>query len=173
MDEVSGRKPVKTLLVLRHAKSSWKVTGISDHARPLNKRGKKAAPRMGQLLFEEDLVPDVILSSSALRARQTADLVAEASGFDGEVVYLDDFYHAWPSDYLDALRTLSEDINLAMILGHNPGMELLLEMLTGEYERFPTAALALIQLPIATWSQLNDETEGELLRLWLPRTLMG
>ena len=164
---------MKLLLILRHAKSSWKDKGISDHARPLNKRGKKAAPLIGQVLYEEDFVPDVILSSTALRARETADLVAEASGFEGEVDYLDDFYHAWPSDYLSALCSLSDKINTAMVVGHNPGMELLLEMLTGQSERFPTAALASVKLPIDYWSQLNDETEGELLHLWLPRALEG
>jgi len=163
---------MKVLLVLRHAKSSWKGMGVSDHARPLNKRGKKAAPRMGQLLYEEDLVPDVILSSTAQRARDTADLVTEASGFEGEIAYLEDLYHAWPSDYLDALRGLSDDNDSVMIVGHNPGMELLLELLTGKSERFPTAALALIQLPIDNWAQLNDETEGELIQLWLPRALV-
>ena len=162
---------MKTVLVLRHAKSSWNQTGLSDHDRPLNSRGQKAAPRIGQLIYEEDLIPDVILSSTARRASDTADLVAEASGFAGEVAYLEDFYHAWPSDYVDALRNLSDDIESAMIVGHNPGMELLLEELTGESERFPTAALAVIHLPIAYWSQLNDETEGELVRLWLPREL--
>lgn len=164
---------MKLLLILRHAKSSWKDKGISDHARPLNKRGKKAAPLIGQVLYEEDFVPDVILSSTALRARETADLVAEASGFEGEVDYLDDFYHAWPSDYLSALCSLSDKINTAMVVGHNPGMELLLEMLTSQSERFPTAALASVKLPIDYWSQLNDETEGELLHLWLPRALEG
>ena len=162
---------MKYLLILRHAKSSWKDTSVSDHARPLNKRGKKAAPRMGKLLYEEDLVPDIILSSTALRARDTADLVAEASGFAGEITFLDDFYHAWPSDYLDGLRSLSNDIKLPMIVGHNPGMEMLLDVLTGELERFPTAALAYVQLPIDDWSQLRDEIEGELLNLWLPRAL--
>ena len=127
---------------------------------------------MGQLLFEEDILPDVILSSTARRARDTADLVADASGFEGEINYLESFYHAWPSDYLDALQSLSSDINIAMIVGHNPGMEMLLEMLTGEDERLPTAALALIQLPIEYWSQFTDEAEGELLNLWLPRTLL-
>ena len=164
---------MKLLLILRHAKSSWKDKGISDHARPLNKRGKKAAPLMGQVLYEDDFVPDVILSSTALRARETVDLVAEASGFEGEVDYLDDFYHAWPSDYLSALCSLSDKINTAMVVGHNPGMELLLEMLTGQSERFPTAALASVTLPIDYWSQLNDETEGELLHLWLPRAIDG
>lgn len=163
---------MKILLVLRHAKSSWKDTSISDHSRPLNKRGKKAAPRMGQLIYEEDLVPEIILSSTALRARDTAELVAEASGYEDEVIYLDAFYHAWPSDYVDELRNLSDDISKAMIIGHNPGMELLIDYLTGASERFPTAALALVHLPIDSWSQLNDEIEGELMRLWLPRTLM-
>jgi phosphohistidine phosphatase len=163
---------MKTVLILRHAKSSWKHTGLSDHDRPLKKRGKQAAPRMGQLIYEEDLVPDVILSSTARRARDTADLVAEASGYAGEVTYLEDFYHAWPSDYIDALRNLSDDVDSAMIVGHNPGMEMLLEQLTGEAERFPTAALAVVHLPVHYWSQLNDETEGELIRLWLPRELI-
>jgi len=163
---------MKVVLILRHAKSSWKNIGDSDHSRPLNRRGKLAAPRMGQMLYEEELMPDVILSSTARRARDTADLVAEASGFDGEVFYLENFYHAWPSDYLEELRSLSVDINTAMIVGHNPGMEMLLEMLTGEDERLPTAALAVIRLPIDNWSQLTEEAEGELLKLWLPRTLM-
>ena len=163
---------MKHVLILRHAKSSWKETGISDHSRSLNRRGMKAAPRMGQVLFEEDLVPDVILSSTARRARETADLVADASGFDGEIHYLESFYHASPSDYLDALRSLSSDINIVMIVGHNPDLEMLLEMMTGIDERLPTAALALIQLPIENWSQLTDEAEGELLNLWLPRTLL-
>ncbi len=162
---------MKTLLILRHAKSSWKQTGISDHDRPLNNRGKMSAPRMGQLIYEEDIVPEIILSSTARRARDTADLVAEASGFQGEVIYLEDFYHAWPSDYIDAVRNLSDDLNSAMVVGHNPGMELLLEQVTGEAERFPTAALAVISLPIVYWSQLNDETEGEIIRFWIPREL--
>jgi phosphohistidine phosphatase len=163
---------MKLVLILRHAKSSWKETGISDHSRPLNRRGKKAAPRMGQVLFEEDLVPDMILSSTARRARDTAGLVADACGFEGEIHLLESFYHADPSDYLDALHNLSSDVNTIMIVGHNPGMEMLLEMLTGEDERLPTAALALIQLPIENWTQLSDEAKGELHQLWLPRTLL-
>jgi phosphohistidine phosphatase len=162
---------MKTVLLLRHAKSSWKQTGLSDHDRPLNKRGKITAPRMGQLIYEEDLLPDVILSSTARRARDTADLVADASGFAGELIYLGDFYHAWPSDYVDALRNLSDEFGAAMLVGHNPGIEALLEELTGESERFPTAALAVIHLPVDFWHQLDDETEGELIRLWLPREL--
>jgi phosphohistidine phosphatase len=162
---------MKTLLILRHAKSSWKHTNLSDHERPLNKRGKKAAPLMGQLLYEQDLVPDIILSSTARRARDTAEIVAEASGFEGEIYYLEDLYHGWPSDYIVALRGLSDENDSVMVVGHNPGLESFLEWLTSAGERFPTAALAYIKLPIQAWSKLNDETEGDLLGLWLPRQL--
>lgn len=163
----------KTLLILRHAKSSWNHPQLSDHARPLNTRGQKAAPRMGQLIYVEDLVPDVILSSTARRALETAEIVAEASGFAGEIIQLDDLYHGWPSDYLNVLRPLPDDIHIALVVGHNPGVEALLEILTDETEPMPTAALAHLKLPINSWNQLTDETEGELLNLWRPRGLPG
>ena len=137
---------MKTLLILRHAKSSWKQMGISDHARPLNKRGEKSAPRMGQLIYEEGIVPDIILSSTARRARDTADLVADACGFEGEVLYLEDFYHAWPSDYVDALRSLPDEIDSAMVVGHNPGMEMLLELLSDEIGAFSNCGVGCYKI---------------------------
>jgi len=163
---------MKFLLILRHAKSSWKNSELSDHARPLNKRGKVASPRMGQLLYEEDLVPDVILSSTARRAVETTEFVADASGFEGETLFLDELYHGWPSDYVEALRNLPDDISIAMVVGHNPGIESFLEMLTDETEPMPTAALAYLKLPVNHWYQLTDETEGELLNVWRPRNLV-
>lgn len=163
---------MKTLLILRHAKSSWNFTELSDHARPLNKRGKKAAPRMGQLLYAEDLVPDLILSSTARRARDTAEIVAEASGFAGEILFLDDLYHGWPSDYLLALRGVPAEHHTVMVVGHNPGVAALLEELTGDDEHFPTAAVACIKLAIEDWQQISAETEGELVGFWFPRQLM-
>lgn len=163
---------MKTLLILRHAKSSWKNDALSDHERPLNKRGQRAAPRMGQLIYEEDLVPEIILSSTANRAVETTELVTEFSGFAGEILYLDEFYHGWPSDYIEVLRNLPDDLNVVMVVGHNPGAEALLETLTGETEPMPTGALAYLNLPINFWNQISDETEGELLNVWRPRELM-
>ena len=162
---------MKKLLILRHAKSSWNHPHLADHDRPLNQRGQAAAPWMGQLLYEEDLVPDVILSSTARRARDTADLVAEASGFAGELVLLESLYHAGPDDYLAALETLPDEVELVMVVGHNPGMEILLEDLTGESERMPTAALALVHLPVKHWSDLTEEINGTLRGFWTPREL--
>ena len=92
---------MKTLLFLRHAKSSWKQTDVADHDRPLNKRGKQDAPRMGILLRQQQLTPDVIVSSTAARARCTADAVADACAFDGVVQLEPQLYLAAPAEILD------------------------------------------------------------------------
>jgi phosphohistidine phosphatase len=161
---------VKTVLLLRHAKSSWKDPGLDDHDRPLNKRGKKAAPRMGRLLAEEDLVPELILSSTARRARDTAERVAEAAGYEGDIEQRPDLYHAAPHAYFDALDTVSDDVQRVMLVGHNPAMEVLVAMLSGTHHRFPTAALAEIALDIDAWRDARDGT-ARLMNLWLPREL--
>jgi phosphohistidine phosphatase len=92
---------MKTLLVLRHAKSSWKNANLADFDRPLNKRGKRDAPRMGELLRREGIVPDLIISSSAERALTTAEAVALACGYDLEIQTTRQLYHAWPDDYIE------------------------------------------------------------------------
>ena len=162
---------MKTLLILRHAKSSWNNAQLTDYERPLNKRGKTDAPRMGRLLREQDLVPDLIISSSAERALTTAEAVALASGYEQEIQSTRSFYHADPEAYLDVLRQLDDSLERVMVVGHNPGMEELLEELTGVWEQMPTAALAQISLPINHWRELDGETTGELVNLWRPKEL--
>jgi phosphohistidine phosphatase len=159
------------LLVLRHAKSSWGDPGQADHDRPLNGRGKADAPRMGALLAAEDTVPDLIISSTAKRARQTAKLVAEASGYDGRPVLTDRLYHADVEDCLAVLHSLAGAAERVMIVGHNPGLSELVEDLCEAGEVLPTAALAHIALPIQAWSELDEHTPGRLLSLWRPREL--
>jgi len=83
---------MKTILILRHAKSSWKHSELSDHDRPLNKRGEREAPRVGQLLRDEGLLPEVILSSTARRARDTAQIAAEKCGYESEIRFIPDLY---------------------------------------------------------------------------------
>jgi phosphohistidine phosphatase len=161
---------MKTLLLLRHAKSSWKDVTIPDHDRPLNKRGKQDAPRMGMLIREEGLVPDLILTSSAKRAVSTAKLVAEASGFDGEMRVSRDLYAAGPESFIEELEALPDAYHMVLAIGHNPGMEELLEALTGDIQSMPTAALAQVELDIDHWADLEEET-GKLIDLWLPRNL--
>jgi len=160
---------MKTVLLMRHAKSSWKEPGTVDWERPLNKRGRRDAPRMGQLLLQEDLVPEVIVSSSALRARQTAEAVAEAMGFDSDITYLDELYGAMASQYLDVLRRLQDDVDVALVIGHNPELQYLIEVLTGENEHLPTAAIAQIRASVEQWADLQDDLEAELVVVWRPR----
>ncbi|HJS28041.1 MAG TPA: histidine phosphatase family protein [Anaerolineales bacterium] len=162
---------MKTLLILRHAKSSWDDSSLPDHDRPLNRRGRQDAPRIGELIRTLDVVPDLIVSSTAVRARRTAELVGEHSGYTEQILLAGDLFHAAVEDYIAVLRTLPPEIDIAMIVGHNPDLEELLEDLTGALERMPTAALARIALPIADWSELNLGTKGELKGLWRPKEL--
>jgi phosphohistidine phosphatase len=118
-----------------------------------------------------DLLPDLILSSSAQRARQTTQAVVDASGYGGEVRWLDSLYAAPPESYLEALRGLDDSLQRVMVVGHNPGLEELLEELTGASETLPTAALVQVMLPIQSWSELDEDVSGELVQIWQPRQL--
>jgi phosphohistidine phosphatase len=162
---------MKRLLILRHAKSSWKEPGLDDHERPLNKRGKRDAPRMGRLLKDEDLLPDLILSSTAARARATAEMVVDASRYKGPLVFTPDLYEAVPQAYVNALRGLDDQVESAMVIGHNPGVQQLLRTLTGTEPTLPTAALAKVELEISTWSELDQSAQGTLVQLWRPKEL--
>jgi len=160
---------MKTLLILRHAKSSWKNNELSDHDRPLNPRGQRDAPNVGKRLRNEDLIPDVILSSTAKRACQTAEAVAEESGCVGELQLSGELYGGGPEAYLEAIRNLPSAVDCALVVGHNPDLEELVEILSGESVRLPTAALAHLQLDIQGWQDLNEAEQGKLINLWTPR----
>jgi phosphohistidine phosphatase len=162
---------MKILLILRHAKSSWKYPELADHDRPLKKRGKRDAPRMGRLIEAEGLIPDKIISSTARRARDTAEAVAETCNYNGEIEFRREFYFSGYESFLTMLGELPDMNQTVMVVGHNPDLEELLDTLTGQYERLPTAALAQIKLPIHNWRDLDDDVKGELLNLWYPREL--
>lgn len=162
---------MKILLLLRHAKSSWKDEELPDQDRPLAKRGLRDAPRLGQLLRDENLLPDLILSSTARRARQTVELVTEAAGYSGEVSLLDSLYAAAPEEILELLNALPAYYTTVMVVGHNPGLEELLTLLTDQVDSLTTAALAQIDLPVDGWNQITDETQGKLVNIWRPREL--
>ena len=162
---------MKTLLILRHAKSSWKDESLTDFERPLNKRGLRDAPRIGRLLQDEGLVPDVIFSSSAQRAVETAQLVVEESEFAGELHRRDDLYLAPPAQYLSLLYNDGGDHASILLIGHNPGMQMLVSHLAGQSETMPTAALAWFELPIDDWSQLAANPTGNLRMVWRPKEI--
>ncbi len=160
---------MKTLFLLRHAKSSWNQPEMNDHDRPLNKRGKKEAPKVGEYLKANDLVPDLILSSTARRAHDTAQAVAEESGFEGQIDLYQDLYLSDPACYLDILQCLPDTAIRVLVVGHNPDLDALLTLLTDVTQHLTTAALAEIILPITSWQELNEATDGRLKNLWTPR----
>lgn len=160
---------MKTLLLLRHAKSSWNQPELNDRDRPLNKRGKKEAPKVGNYLKANDLVPDLILSSTARRAHETAQAAAEESGFEGQIDQYQDLYMSDTACYLDILQSLPDTANRVLVVGHNPDLDELLTLLTDVNQHMTTAALAQIILPISSWQELNEATDGRLQNLWSPR----
>jgi phosphohistidine phosphatase len=162
---------MKTLLLMRHAKSSWKELGMDDHDRPLNKRGKHAAPLMGQLLQDSSLVPELIVSSTALRAEQTARRVAKSCGYQTDVCLENDLYHAGIEDWIDVVGHLPEVADRALLVGHNPGIEMFLRILTGQSVTMTTAALAHVQLPVDIWCDVNTHVAATLVDFWRPREL--
>ena len=155
--------------MLRHAKSSWEFADLSDHDRPLNNRGKRDAPKIGKKLLKEGLVPNLIISSSAIRAHSTAKKVAKACGYEEEILIDHTLYDSGHSEYLNALRNQEDRYDIIMLVGHNPISEELVEVLTGEMVTMPTCAVACVRLPIESWKQIKPQTRGELLNLWSPK----
>lgn len=146
---------MKTLYLLRHAKSSWDNADLSDFERPLNERGMRAAPFMGKLMRERGLLPDLILSSPAERAKQTTLLVKEAGKLPAEIRFEESIYEASPLRLLRLISELDNDLDSVMLIGHNPGFEGLVHFLSGRSEAMPTAALAVIEMETDNWSKAN------------------
>lgn len=162
---------MKTLLIMRHAKSSWKDPSLHDHDRPLNKRGAKAAPSMGRFLRERGLAPQLILCSTALRAKATAKAVREAAGITAPIELQDALYAAEPEAYIDTFQRVSDDVDCLLVVGHNPGLENLVESLTGEAVHLPTAAVAMIEAPVDDWAAFREPPRCRLRELWSPKAL--
>ena len=159
-------------MVLRHAKSSWKDPSVTDHDRPLNSRGKRDAPRIGKIIAAEEVRPDIILSSTAKRARRTAEDVSDAVGLSGKAVVLDSrLYLAEPAEIVDVVRNAGSDARCVLVVGHNPGLEVLVMRLTGHTEPLPPAAVAAVGLPMDSWRSLELKAMGQLQQVWRPREL--
>lgn len=162
---------MRKLLLLRHAKSGWKKRAVPDHDRPLKKRGKRDAPRMGRLLKERGLLPDLILSSTATRAQETAELVAESCGYEGDIQLKEALYFSGSGIYARVLRKTPDEYQTVLMVGHNPVLEDFVQALTGRYERLPTAALVSIEFDIDRWQDLEPGMEGKLVDVWRPKEL--
>jgi phosphohistidine phosphatase len=145
---------MKKLLLLRHAKSSWEDASLPDFERPLNERGQRAAPLIGKFMREQKLRPDLVLCSPAKRTRETIALVLEAAGIEPLLRYDERIYEASVANLLEIISRIEDDKAEVMLVGHNPGFENLLERLTGESIRMPTATLARIALNAERWREV-------------------
>jgi phosphohistidine phosphatase len=157
---------MKTLYLLRHAKSSWDDASMADFDRPLNKRGLKDAPRVGELMRERGATLDLVLCSPAVRTRETARLALAAAGLTPEVRFEKRLYEASTEDLMKIISEIDESIERVMLVGHNSGMENLLSYLTKDDHHMPTSALARFTLHDWKW---RDIYEGGLSLDWLIR----
>jgi len=161
---------MKTLLLLRHAKSSWDDPALDDHDRPLNQRGYLEAPRVGGFLKEKGWIPDLIISSTALRARHTAELVARACGYSDKLSLEPGLYGASLHFFSQLLKPLAPRLACVLLVGHNPDMEELIHALCSQRATISTATLAKIDLPIENWSEYakvgGHDKKASLAGVW-------
>ncbi|MFD7163538.1 SixA phosphatase family protein [Streptomyces violascens] len=156
--------PLRRLIVLRHAKSAW-PDGVADHERPLGARGRRDAPAAGRLLSDMDCLPELVLCSTAVRARQTCELAVAEWGSPPPVRYEPGLYAADVPGLLGVVRQVPDGVGELLVIGHNPGLEDLVLTLAGEGRgdaldrlgaKFPTSAVAVLAWHGHTWRDLEQ-----------------
>ena len=161
---------MKRLYLVRHAKSSWKDPELDDFDRPLNKRGKRDAPVMGQRLQQRKTEIDLILSSPAKRAQETAKIIAEQIALDPrEIHWFESIYTAGSQTLLHLVQKIENAFQNVMLVGHNPGLTTLAERLTGtEIDNIPTCGIAAIDFEVDSWKKIGD-AKGKLVFFDYPK----
>ena len=162
---------MKTIILVRHAKSSWKDPSLNDFDRPLNKRGKKNAPLMGKELKKRQIMPDLILSSPAKRAKKTALAIAKAIDYPKKKIkYNDDMYHSSASYLLEMVRNQDDKYETIMLFGHNPDFNDLADMLLKKNPVYniPTTGVYCISFEVDSWKKVR-EGEGEAVFFDYPK----
>jgi phosphohistidine phosphatase len=162
--------PVKTVMLLRHAKSDWDDQSLRDFDRPLADRGRRDAPRIGKAIRKKGRIPDLIISSPAARARETIEAVVKSAGLEASPQFDETIYGAEPADLLKLIRGLPDTSSSVLFVGHNPTFEHLLARLAAADEHMPTAALACIEFQIDHWKDLDDG-QGKLVWFVTPKDL--
>ncbi|MFC6356019.1 SixA phosphatase family protein [Luethyella okanaganae] len=151
---------MRTLVLIRHAKSSWDTVGLADHDRPLNDRGRRDAPRMGRRLARRGTVPDLIVTSSAVRARSTAELIASELGAGTVVeaarIAVDERLYASSVEELAlVIRSLDDDLGCVALVGHNPEISELARRFSNEIDEMPTTAVVELSFDLASWADFG------------------
>ena len=148
---------MKNLYLMRHAKSSWKDETLLDIERPLNSRGRRASQTVAGFIKKQKIIPDLVLSSSAIRARETTDIVLGAAKITTDLRFDERIYEAGANRLLEVIKQIDKTRKSVLLVGHNPGLEALLELLTGAVETMPTATLSKLTLKISDWSDINNK----------------
>ena len=150
---------MKTIYLVRHAKSSWRDFGIEDKNRPLNKRGENDAPLMGKYLKKINIKPSIIISSPAKRALTTAKIIATEIDYEKKKIIIDETLYLATSEELFAfVSKFNNDLNSVMIVGHNPGItEFLIQLCNENIENMPTCSVACIEFPTDNWNNINNQ----------------
>ncbi|MDH3237888.1 MAG: histidine phosphatase family protein [Deltaproteobacteria bacterium] len=162
---------MKTIILVRHAKSSWKDSRLKDFDRPLNKRGKRDAPFMGKKLKDRQIMPDLILSSPAKRAKKTATSIAEEIGYPKKKIRYDDkMYHSGARALLEIVRNQDDGHGTIMLFGHNPDFNDLADMLLKQKPGYniPTTGVFCIRFPVDSWRKVQ-EGKGETVFFDYPK----
>ena len=160
----------RTLTLVRHAKSSWNDTSLSDFERPLNSRGLKNAPEMGRRLADANYLVDSIVSSSAIRAITTAEFIASEIEFNLQKIDRnEEIYEASLNTLIDLVTNLDDNLNRVMLVGHNPGFTVLSNYLSNaEIDNMPTCAVVQIQFDMNSWKSITERS-GKLLDFDYPK----
>jgi len=145
---------MKTLYLIRHAKSSWKDITLADFDRPLNKRGKKNAPFMGKLLKQKGVKPDIIISSPAKRAKDTANIIAEIIGYNKEIVFEPKIYESNLISLKNIIYSIDDTNKVAFLFGHNPCLNIFVEDFCAFYENIPTCGIVMLEFSCESWEDI-------------------
>jgi phosphohistidine phosphatase len=151
---------MKTLYLVRHAKSSWKFAELSDFERPLNKRGKRDAPTMGLFLKDKNFHPDIILSSPAVRAAKTAKIIADILSYSRNKIQFDEeIYEADTKTLFKIASNTNDKFNSAMMFGHNPSMTYFASSLANiRIDNIPTCGIVCVELDISSWKEISEHS---------------
>ncbi|HEU4934740.1 MAG TPA: histidine phosphatase family protein [Pyrinomonadaceae bacterium] len=161
---------MRILYLLRHAKSSWNDPTLRDFDRPLKKRGREAAERIGERMASENLHNPLVICSPAVRTRETAEIVLTSANMQIEPRFDERIYEASLGELVQIVREIPDDTEVAIMIGHNPGFEEVLSFLTGEHRRMPTCALAKIGFGDVSWKDVRAG-EGSLEWFIAPKEL--
>ena len=166
---------MKTLFLVRHAKSDWSDGALSDFDRPLNERGRKDAPQMAMFLLGRGETPELLVSSPANRAYTTARLFADRFGIpENDISLREDLYEASTSTLLEAIQELPDHVDRAAIFGHNPSMGYVVQQFAEEYVgNVPTAAVAVVRGDVDKWAEMVPDTGPALAELLLPKEVLA